>query len=332
MPAWSLGASIVFADCLPDTLCIDPADVERRITARTRAIVVTHNYGHPCDMDAIMTLARRHGVRVIEDASHAQGGLYRGRMLGTIGDVGCMSLMTGKSLACGEAGMLITADRLLWERAIAFGFYGRTGSGRYTTGCDITDPGLSRFRGLPLGGAKHRMHQLSAAVGRVQLRHYPARIVEIQKAMNHFWDLLEDVPGIRAHRVPPGGDCTMGGWYFPVGLYRANELGGLPIERFCEAVAAEGCPTSPGANMPLHLHPVFHEADVYGNGRPTAMAGADRDLRQGPGSLPVSEAVPRSVFKVPWFKHCRPGIIAEYAQAFRKVAASAGRLVGAEAS
>lgn len=327
MPAWGLGATIVFADCLPDTLCIDPADIEHRITERTRAIVVVHNYGHPCDMDAILPVARRHGVKVIEDVSHAQGALYKGRLVGTLGDIACMSLMTGKSLPTGEGGMLLTNDRLLWERAIAFGFYGRTGAGRYTGGaCDVTDPGLAEFRGLPLGGVKHRMNQMSAAMGRVQLRHYRGRIAEIQQAMNFFWDSLEGVPGVRAHRVAADSGSTMGGWYFPVGLYRGEELGGLPIETFCEAVVAEGVSTSPGANFPLHLHPVFHTADVYGHGRPTAVANSDRDIRTGPGSLPGSEAVPRSVFKVPWFKKYRPEAIRPYAEAFRKVAEHADEL------
>jgi perosamine synthetase len=324
MPAWSLGARIVFADCLPDTLCIDPGDIEHRITDRTRAIVCVHNYGYPCDMDAIMAIARRHNLRVLEDVSHAQGGRYKGRMLGSLGDMACTSLMTGKSLVCGEGGMLMTGDRLLWERAVAFGFYGRTGAGRYTGGtCDITDPGLAAFRGLPLGGVKHRMNQISAAMGRVQLRHYGQRIAEIQQAMNTFWDYLDGVPGVRAHRPAADSGSTMGGWYFPMGLYRGDELGGLPIERFCEALSAEGFPTSPGANMPLHLHPVFHDADVYGDGCPTAMVGAEGDPRQGPGSLPVSEAVSRNVFKVPWFKKHRPDAIRQYADAVRKVVANA---------
>jgi dTDP-4-amino-4,6-dideoxygalactose transaminase len=268
---------------------------------------------------------------VIEDVSHAQGGLYKGRMLGRIGHVGCMSLMTGKSLATGEGGMLITDDRRLRERAIAFGFYGRTGAGRYTHGeSEITEPDLARLRGLPLGGAKHRMNQISAAMGRVQLRHYPARIAEIQKAMNLFWDLLEGTPGLAAHRPAKDSGSTMGGWYHPVGHYRPEELGGLSVERFTEAVRAEGVPSGAGCNFPLHLHPVFNEADVYGEGRPTAVARSDRDVRQGPGSLPAAEATPQRVLTVPWFKHHRPEAIHPYAEAFRKVAEHAEELVEAE--
>ena len=162
LPALSLGAAIVFADVEPHSFCIDPKDVEHRITDRTRAIVAVHTCGYPCDMDRICAVARPRGIKVIEDVSHAQGGLYKGRMLGTFGDVACMSLMSGKSLAVGEAGMLLTSDRTIWERAIAFGFYERTRQTRWADfKSEVTEAELARFSGLPLGGAKHR-HQALA--------------------------------------------------------------------------------------------------------------------------------------------------------------------------
>ncbi|MCX7805913.1 MAG: DegT/DnrJ/EryC1/StrS family aminotransferase [Planctomycetota bacterium] len=329
LPALNLGATVVFAEARPDTLCIDPSDIERRVTPRTRAIVVVHYCGHPCDMDPILEIARPRGIKVIEDVSHAHGGLYKGRPVGTIGDAGAMSLMTGKSLAIGEGGMLITNDRGIFERAVAFGHYERTGKPtRYSNAaCAVTDPALRRFAGVPLGGFKYRMHQISSAVGRVQLRHYRRRMEEIQKAMNLFWDLLEGVPGIRPIRPPEGSGSTMGGWYYPHGIYVPEELGGLPAARFCEAVRAEGVETQPGANAPLHLHPFFREADVYGHGRPANFAS--RDPCQGPGSLPVTEMIPDRCFSVPWFKHFRPEVIAEYAAAFRKVAEHADELLSA---
>lgn len=144
LPAYSLGASVVFADIHPVTLCLDPADIEHRITERTKAIVVVHYLGHPADMDPIMDIARRHGVAVIEDVSHSQGGYYHGRRLGTIGDVGAMSLMTGKAFAIGEGGMLTTDDLSVYERAIAFAHYERYGDA-------IADPVLHASAGLPLG-------------------------------------------------------------------------------------------------------------------------------------------------------------------------------------
>lgn len=328
-PALSLGAAINFADVDPDSLCIDPTDIEHRIGPRTKAIVVVHFGGHPCDMDPIVAIARQNGVRVIEDVSHAQGSLYKGHMCGTIGDVGAMSLMAGKSLAVGEAGMLVTDDRRIYERCVAYGHYERTGVRSHHNPVDqqITDPSLQQFSGVPIGGFKHRMHQLSSAIGRVQLRHYPGRIREIQKAMNRFWDLLEGVPGVKAHRPAEGSGSTMGGWYYARGLYRSRELSGLSTDRFCEAVRAEGVSACfPGANAPLHTHNVFNLADLFGTGKPTMVSFTERDVRQGPGTLPVSESIAETVIGVPWFKHDQPEIIAQYAAAYRKVAEHAEEL------
>ena len=319
LQVFSLGGTVVYGEMDPDTLTLDPGDIEKRISPRTKAIVVVHYCGAPTDMDPIMEIAEKHGIKVIEDVSHAQGGLYKGRLVGTIGHVGAMSIMSGKSLACGEGGFLITDDQEIFERAAAFGHYERTS--------ELTEPSVAPFAGLPLGGCKYRMHQLSSAVGRVQLRHYRERVVEIQKAMNYFWDLLEGVPGIKAFRPPKDSGSTMGGWYAARGLYRPEELDGLPVARFCEAVRAEGVSTSPGANLLMHLHPVLNEADVYGHGKPTRIANADRDLRQPEGSLPVTESLPERCYTIPWFKHYRPQIIEEHATAFRKVAEHVGELL-----
>ncbi|MBN1671491.1 MAG: DegT/DnrJ/EryC1/StrS family aminotransferase [Kiritimatiellae bacterium] len=313
LPCYSLGATVVFAEIDPDTLCLDPADIEHRITDRTKAIVVVHYCSYPADMDPIMAIARQHNLMVIEDVSHAHGGLYKGRKVGTIGDVGAMSCMSGKSFAIGEAGMLVTDSRDIYEHGIAWGHYGRFND-------TIETEALKPFINLPMGGYKYRMHQLSSAVGRVQLRHYDARNAEILKAMHYFWDLLEGVPGIKAHRPAKGSGSEMGGWYASRGLYRTEELDGLSVSRFCEAVRAEGVSCSPGINKPLHLHPLFNTADVYGHGKPTRIANANRDLRQPRGSLPVSETIAEICFSIPWFKHYRPTIIEEHAAAFRKAA------------
>lgn len=321
LQALNLGATIVYAEIDPDTLTLDPADVERKITKRTKAIMAVHYCGYPTDMDPLMEVANRHGIKVIEDVSHAHGALYKGRLAGTIGHVGAMSVMSGKALPVGEGGLLITNDREIHERAIAFGHYERTGQ--------IEHPELKPFSGLPLGGFKYRMHQISSAVGRVQLKYYHDRMAVIQKAMSSFWDLLEGVPGVKAHRPPKDSGSTMGGWYAPHGLYVPEELGGLSVRRFCEAVSAEGVSIHPGANLLMHLHPVLNEADVYGHGKPTRIANADRDVRQPKGSLPVTEGMPERVYSIPWFKHYRPRIIEEHAEAFRKVAEHADELLDA---
>ena len=313
LQVYSLGGTPVFAEVEPDTLCIDPDDIEHRITARTKAIIVVHYVAYPADMDRIMAIARKHNIKVIEDVSHAQGSLYKGRQLGTIGDVGAMSLMTGKTFAIGEGGILVTNDLEIYERAIAFGHYERFGD-------QIQTEELKSYTGLPLGGYKYRMHQMSSAVGRVQLKYYEQRIAEINKAMSYFWDQLEGLPGIRGNRPPKDSGHSMGGWYNPLGCYESGELGGLSITRFCDALRAEGVTECyPGCNLPLHLHPVFHDADIYGQGKPTRIAHSDRDVREKAGSLPVSEAVNTRVFSVPWFKHHTIEVIDEYVHAFRKV-------------
>ena len=314
LPVYSLGGTVAFADIDPDTLCIAPGDIEHRINERTRAIVVVHYAGHPADMDAIMDVARRHKVAVIEDCSHAHGSLYKGKMVGTFGDVAAYSIMSGKSLAAGEGGMLVTNDRRIYERALAFGHYSRHS--------ELTLPDLVKGQGLPWGGYKYRMHQLTSAMGNVQLHTYPAQMKEIQKAMNYFWDGLEGVPGIQAHRPPKDSGSTMGGWYAATGLYRSEDVGGLSLFRFCEALQAEGIPCRQGRNRLLHLHPVFNTLDVYGDGRPTRLAYLPEgvDIRQPEGSLPEAERLDARAFSVPWFKHDRPEVIDEYVSAIRKVA------------
>ena len=319
LPVFQLGGTVVFADCDLDTLNMDPADIEHRITDRTKAIVVVHYCGYPCEMDEIMAVAHKHNVKVIEDVSHAQGSLYKGTLTGTIGDVAAMSLMSGKSLVAGEAGMLVARDKVLWERAVAYGHYERHG--------DLTEPDLVAWKGFPFGGVKHRLVQLASALGRVQLRHYQDRIEEVQAAMNYFWDLLGGCPGVKAHRPPRDSGSTMGGWYAAKGLYRPDELDGLDIDKFGEAVRAEGCSIGAGANRPMHLHPLFNDADIYGHGKPTRIANSDRDLRQPPGSLPKSEQAGRLCFAIPHFKHLHKRIIEEHAAAIRKVAENADQLL-----
>src|SRR6185437_13911022 len=161
----------------------------------------------------------------------------------------------------GEGGMLSTNDRTIYERAVALCHYERVRT-------DVTDPALAAIAGaagfptaLPLVGLKGRINQTCSAMGRVQLKYYPARMAEIQRAMNRFWDLLEGVPGLRAHRPAKDSGSTMGGWYNPVGHYVPEELGGLSIGKFIEAVNAEGGRSGRAVNFPLHLHPVQNTAD-----------------------------------------------------------------------
>jgi len=316
VPAYTLGATPVFADVDPDTICIDPKDIEHRITSRTKAIVVVHYAGMPADMDAIMKIAAKHNLKILEDCSHAHGALYKGKEIGTFGDVAAFSLMTGKSLAIGEGGILFTDDRKVYERALLFGHYIRHD--------EITLKELKPFIELPCGGFKHRIHQLSSAFGLVQLELYPEAMAEIDRAMNYFCDLLDDTAGIRPIRPArrkAGTSTTKGGWYFPLFKYVTEELEGLSLSKFSEAVCAEGSICNPGCNKPLHLHPLFTTMDVYGHGRPTRIAYLDESVKieQYIEPLPVAEDINRRVFGVPWFKRYRPQIMEEHAKAYKKV-------------
>ena len=312
LPAISLGASVVFADIDPVTLCLDPADFEKRITPRTKAVVVVHYSSYPADMDEIMAIARKHNIKVIEDVSHAQGGLYKGKMLGTIGDIGAMSLMSGKSFAIGEGGILITDNEEYYQRALLWGHYER--------GSEITLPGLKEYKGLPCGGYKYRMHQLSSVVGLEQLKKYDSECAVIDKAMKYFWEGLSDLP--LGNHIPEDPTSFKGGWYACKGLYNADAFEGLSLKYLIEAITAEGGQGfAAGCAAPLHLRSTFLTMDIYNEGKPANLANrpADAPPINEPGTLPVAENINESVFAIPWFKHFDRLLIDEQIAAVRKV-------------
>ncbi len=327
--ALTFGATVHFADVDPETLCLDPDDLEHRIGPRTRAIIVVNYAAMPAALDPIVEIAHRHGVKVIEDNSHAQGSRYKGRMCGAIGDIAGTSLMAGKAFAVGEAGIITTNHRELYERCVAFGHYERTGAPSRFNPVDqqITLGDLLPFKGLPLGGVKHRMNQTCAAMGRVQLKHYPERIAEIDQAMNYFADQLDQIPGLRVIRPAKESGLSKGGWYFPLCHYDTTRISSLRAEKFAAAVRAEGVPCGNGANTPLHLHPYFHQADLFNMGKPTAIAFGQRDVRQGLGTLSVTESATDNIIQLPWFKRFDQDAIDQYAAAYGKVAAAARELV-----
>ncbi len=310
--AINFGASAVFCN-ITDNLSMDPDDLERCITPKTKAIVVVHYYGYPCDMDAIMAIAKKHNVYVIEDVSHAQGALYKGRKVGTFGDVAAMSMMSGKSFAAGELGMFVTDNRKFYERAMAFGHYERN-NGNYITESDDLKP----YFHIALGGIKGRPNQVCTAIARVQLKYYDERCAEIRKALNYFWDLLEGLPGLKPIRVDESTGSTMGGWYCAQGKYFPNELGGLSAKKFCEAVRAEGVKDIwEGGNFCLHTHPFFKTFDFNNAGVPSRIAHNDRDVREDDALCKQSETM--YCLTVPWFKHFDKKWIETYAAAYRKV-------------
>lgn len=139
------GAQCVFVDIEPDTLCISPEAIENAVTDKTKAIMIVHNFGIPARMDEIMDIAKRHNLKVIEDAAPALGAKYKGRKVGTIGDIGCISFQGGKIGVSSEGGVLVTNDDELYKKALLYASMGRTDSEwpfwseeigfQYTIGC-----------------------------------------------------------------------------------------------------------------------------------------------------------------------------------------------------
>ena len=146
--AANFGASAVFCN-INDMLSMDPDDLERCITPKTKAIVVVHYLGYPCDMDRIMEIANKHNLYVIEDCSHSHGSMYKGKKVGTFGHIAAMSMMSMKTFAAGELGMFVTDDRKLYERAIAYGHYERNNDKFIIESEDLKD-----YFHIGVGGAK----------------------------------------------------------------------------------------------------------------------------------------------------------------------------------
>ena len=324
--AFSLGATVVFANVKRDTMCIDPDDIERCIGPRTKAIMVVHYCGYPADMDPICAIAKKHGLKIIEDVSHAQGGMYKGRMLGTFGDIAAMSLMSLKSFSCGELGIFVCDKREYYERGIAYAHYERNKPDYVYESKD-----LLKYHYIPLGGIKGRANQICTAIGLIRLRDYDERIREVRKAMNYFLDLMEGTPGFHPIRVDEKTGSNMAGWYTPQAMYAAEELGGLPIEEYIKAVSAEtGYHGDSGANYPLHTHPLFKDIDLYKSGKPTRIQFTDRDVRELDAALAPSENIP--CFSIPRFSVYLPEYIKLYAEGYKKVSANYKELLKEKAN
>lgn len=185
------GATVVLADVLgEDDLGLDPADVARKITPRTRAIAVVHYAGYPCDMDAIRAIASARGVAVVEDAAHAPLATWRGEVLGTIGDAGCLSFFSNKNLAVGEGGALIARDDALLDRMRLLRSHGMT---------TLT---LDRHKGHAFtydvvdAGMNYRIDEIRSALGIVQLGRLPAGNARRRALTARYHERLAEIPGV----------------------------------------------------------------------------------------------------------------------------------------
>lgn len=193
----------VFVDIEPNTLGINPSLLSRAITPRTKAIMPVHIHGTPCDLDAILAIAKRHSIPVIEDACQAHGAEYRGKKVGSIGQIGAFSLQSSKSLACGEGGLMVTDDQELVERAGRTRMFGETFRLKDSAGYQIKRAlDSSRAYDSEVIGWMYRTNEMSAALARQQLK----RLDEANKTARRNAELLSrklsELPGITPPQVP----------------------------------------------------------------------------------------------------------------------------------
>ena len=276
----------VFADWDADAFNTDPADVERRITDRTRAIIAVHLYGNPCDMDAMMDIGRRHNIPVIEDCSHAHLAEYKGKLVGTIGDMGCFS-MGGKLITAGGGGMFISNNEELTRRAIGFA---RKGS-EYDEGLRNSLRPTSDYQGSKRGysflGDFHRMSPLMAAVGLAQLGRVEKTMQARSRVAEIVDEMVADLPGFQRPKLGPGDKTS----YYVYGYRIVEELMGASYEEFHLALAAEGIPAIwRGERKPLYKYPIFAEERTYGQSRyPFVDEQGNRRIDYASMHLPVIE-------------------------------------------
>jgi dTDP-4-amino-4,6-dideoxygalactose transaminase len=186
-----VGATPVFCDITSyEDLCISPKEVEAKITPRTKAITVMHYAGFPCDMDAIMAIAQKHNLKVIEDACHGPLSEYKGKKLGTIGDIGCFSFFSNKNISTGEGGMLTCKDEAVYKRLKLLRSHGMT-----TTSYQRAGGHSTKYDVVALG-YNFRMDDLRAALGIVQLAKLKDDLLKRAQVRAWYEELLAGVPGV----------------------------------------------------------------------------------------------------------------------------------------
>ncbi|MHA1819037.1 MAG: DegT/DnrJ/EryC1/StrS family aminotransferase [Promethearchaeota archaeon] len=299
----------VFCDVDPKTFCANPEDIRKRITDRTKAICVVHLWGHACDMDPIMEIAREHDLKVIEDCSHAHGTEYKGKKVGTIGDIGCFSLQGGKAMTGGEAGALVTNDEELYQRAMLVGQYKRTQT-------DITIDKYKPYAYTALGW-KYRAHPVAAVLANIQLKYLDQRNAERNKAHEYFSEALKEIEGIDPPYNAPYS--KHGGWY-GLRLLIQKEKVKAPLDHVIELLKAEGVKASKERYKLLHLEPLFSEPfNFYGSNCPFNCPHVKYHYKWKKGDFPVSEELMTRIISLNRFEKFDEEYIDMNIEAFRKV-------------
>jgi perosamine synthetase len=260
----------IFADIDPRTFNIDPADAERRITPKTRAIVPVHVHGVPADMDAINALARRHGLAVIEDACQAPGARYKGRRAGSLASLAAFSLNGTKNLPAGEGGLFVTSDDTFRARANMVRMVGET--------LPASDPTM-HFQHLVAWN--YRTQEMVSAFARSQLRRLDDVNRQARANGERLTRRLHGLAGVEPPYVP--SDCEPIYHKYRIRL-RPEDLDlpqrGPALRNLLQAaLQAEGVDAVTWLTAPLPAHPIFQVRDGYGRGYPWTIAHADYRYR-----------------------------------------------------
>ncbi|WP_426123910.1 DegT/DnrJ/EryC1/StrS family aminotransferase [Pararhizobium sp. PWRC1-1] len=202
-PIVHLGATPVFVDILPDSWCIDPAEVERHITPKTKAIIATHIYGNLCDMDRLLDIGRRHGIPVIEDAAEAIGSEWHGRRAGSMGTFGTFSFHGTKTLTTGEGGMFVTSDDALFEKVLTLSNHGRARNQKKQFWPDDV-------------GFKYKMSNIQAALGCAQLERIGSLIARKREILSSYAERLKAYQSISLN---PENAGTVNGAWMPTAVF-----------------------------------------------------------------------------------------------------------------
>ncbi len=230
------GATPVFADCEPDTGNIDPKHIKHLITGRTKAIVVVPLYGHPCDMDLILEVARKHKIFVVEDAAEALGARYKGKLCGSMADISTFSFYGNKTITTGEGGMVVTNDENLAAKVRLFKGQGMDPSRRYW---------------FPVVGYNYRMTNIEAAIGLAQLENVESFLAKRLEIAGYYNNRLKSIKGIA---LPVVKEYAVHSWWMYSILIEQDY--GVGRDQVISMLADKGIETRPFF-YPMHKMPVY---------------------------------------------------------------------------
>lgn len=274
----------VFADIQYDIYCIDPKSIEKNISPLTKAVIPVHLFGHPAEMDAIILLAKKHNLMVIEDCAQAPGAKYKGKNVGTIGNCGVFSFQETKNIATGEGGMLVTDDDNIAQIARMVRNHGEM----------ILENQKQRTYKSEFLGWGYRMTELEAALGVEQLRKLDEFNNHRRQLADFITKNINSINGLKHTRM----DYVSHSYYVYAFTYDESKIG-LTREQFVSALNAEGIPFGQGYVKPLYLNPIYHESKPFPYKFYTGKASYEKGICPVTERLHEKELVLNAVMRPP---------------------------------